>query len=166
MRTTSRLSYSHRVEGEFRLTIDWAAHVAAFEDVNATIEGVAGPAGDLGAFFQMTRLVSTNITNTSVEFILRKNIPRFPMADVELIVTFHEGLVQLRGGYVDPVWDGAEHDLNAVAVPVDDPRSSASIAQMLEAITAGDIDGDYCVNFADLALMAAHWRVRLATGGR
>jgi hypothetical protein len=161
MTVTSRTSHSHRVEGEFRLTIDWAAHAAAFEEVNAIIEGESGQASDLDASFQMTQLVSTNVANTSVEFIFRKNIPRFPGADVHLTVTFREGLVQLTGGFTAAVYDGASYGLNAVAVPVDDPRFSPSITQMLGMITAGDINGDCRVDFVDVALMGSSWKARL-----
>ena len=155
---TSRVSHSHPVEGEFRLSIDVAAGTASFDQVHATWGAEPGPTGDLNAFFQMTELVSTDVKSTRVEFVFRKNIPRFPCADVELTVTFHQGLVHLSGGYLAPVWDGAEYDLDAMAVPVDDPRSPQSIARMLEMIIAGDVDGNCRVDFADLAVMTSHWK--------
>jgi len=155
---TSRVSQSHPVEGEFRLSIDVAAGTASFDEVDATWGAEPGPTGDLNAFFQMTELVSTNVKSTRIEFVFRKNIPRFPCADVELTVTFHQGFVHLSGGYLAPVWDGAEYDLDAMAVPVDDPRRPQSIARMLEMIIAGDVDGNCRVDFADLAAMTSHWR--------
>lgn len=115
------------IEGQFRLSVDFDAGIAMFEQVDATLSGEvwfyddsAGdtiPTDSLGVLFHMTELESTYVSDTAIAFVFERNIPRFPIADIHLSVTFLGDSVQLVGDFSDPVWDGYDFYLNAVAVP-------------------------------------------------
>jgi len=119
------------VEGCFQLNVDSNAGTASFKQVNATISDEIHffdydgehITDSLGALFNMTKLFSTNINDTEIEFVFEKNVPSFPLADVSMKVTFLDDTdhtVRLVGSFCEPVYDGFCYHLDAVAVAASD----------------------------------------------
>jgi len=119
---------SYPVKGLFQLIVDYDVRSASFSQVDATISeeiyfyDYCGEepvyTNNLDMLFHMTELVSTNINDTTIDFVFEKNIPTFPYADVGIRITFLDDSVQLVGGFQEPIharYGGYIH-LNAVAV--------------------------------------------------
>jgi len=119
--------YPYPIEGQFQLTVDFDAGIALFEQVDATISekiyffdyyGEEPIYTDsLNVLFHMTEMVSTNVTDTVIDFVFEKNIPTFPGADVYLTVTFLNDSIHLTGYFNEPIHDGGYIHLDAIAVP-------------------------------------------------
>jgi len=108
----------YSIEGHFRLTVDYDAGIASFDQVDATILGQGFLNGQsLGDLFHMTELETTYVSDTQIEFLLERNIPTFPGADIHLNLTLRDDSVHLTGNFEDPLVDGHWYDLDAVAIP-------------------------------------------------
>jgi len=120
---------SRSIEGRFELTIDFDAGIAWFNNVDATlseevwIEGHNGEGSiftdSLDVIFNMTELVSTDVSETTIDFLLDKGdcpgcFP--PYTDIHLRATFIENSVHLVGDFCDPCCDRYCFYLDAVAV--------------------------------------------------
>jgi len=120
---------SFSIEGGFELTFDSNGGTAWFERVDATLSrevyfydysAVDSIFTDnLDVLFQMTELVSTDVNETTIDFLLeRVNCPDCepPYTDIHLRVNFVENSVHLVGGFCDPCCDLYCFHLDAVAV--------------------------------------------------
>jgi hypothetical protein len=65
----------------------------------------------------MTELLSTDVNDTSIDFVLERSIPGFPGADIHIRVLFLDDSVQLDGFFCEPIFDGYCYRLDTVAVP-------------------------------------------------
>ncbi|MHC4462798.1 MAG: hypothetical protein ACYS30_15420 [Planctomycetota bacterium] len=110
--------FDYSIEGHFQLTVDLGAELASFEQVDATLLGEGHLHGQsLGDLFHMTELESTYVSGAQIDFLLERNMPTFPDADIELRLTFMDDSVQLTGSFSEPLVDGPWYDLDAVAIP-------------------------------------------------
>jgi hypothetical protein len=115
----------------FELTVDSNGGAAWFEQVDATLSREVNfydhSAEDsiftdsLDVLFQMTELVSTDVNETRIDFLLeRVNCPPPfcfpPYTDIHLRVNFVENSVHLVGDFCDPCCDLYCFYLDAVAV--------------------------------------------------
>lgn len=115
------------IEGQFRLSVDFDAGIASFEQVDATLseeipyydydQGDLSFTQSLSVLFSMTELESTYVSDTTIDFVLERNIPSFPGADIYLGLTFIDDSVHLIGHFGMPMADGYWYSLDAVAVP-------------------------------------------------
>ena len=101
------------IEGQLRLSVDFDTGIAFFEQVDATY----GDEWSLGVLFSMTELESTYVSDTTIDFVLERNIPSFPGADIYLGLTFIDDSVHLTGHFGMPWADGYCYSLDAFAVP-------------------------------------------------
>jgi len=107
----------YSIEGQFQLTVDLGAELASFEQIDATILGQGFlNRQSLGDLFHMTELESTYVSDAQIDFLLERNIPTFPSADIHLGVTFMDDSVHLTGRFSDPLVDGHGYSMDAVAV--------------------------------------------------
>jgi hypothetical protein len=115
------------IEGQFQLSVDFDVGIALFEQVDATLYKEI-PYYDydkedilltqsLCVLFSMTELESTYVSETTIDFVLERNIPSFPGADIYLSLTFIDDMVHLTGHFGMPLADGYWYNLDAVAVP-------------------------------------------------
>lgn len=119
--------FDYSIEGQFQLSVDFDAGIASFDQVNATLseevlyydydEHDFSFTQSLGLLFSMTELESTYVSDTQIDFLLERNIPTFPGADIHLNLTFMEDSVHMTGDFSQPVYDGGWYDLDAFAVP-------------------------------------------------
>jgi len=108
----------YSIEGQFQLTVDFDEGIASFDQVNATIIGQGFLNGQsLGDLYHMTELESTYVSDAQIDFLLERNIPTFPDADINLRLTFMDDSVHLNGNFSDPIPDGHGYYMDAVAVP-------------------------------------------------
>ena len=117
----------YSIEGQFQLSVDFDAGIASFDQVNAALseevlyydydEHDFSFTQSLGLLFSMTELESTYVSDTQIDFLLERNIPTFPSADIHLGVTFMDDSVHLTGRFSDPIPDGHGYSMDAVAVP-------------------------------------------------
>ena len=115
------------IDGTFALNIDTVAGDAWFDQVDATLSQTISYwdydvsdyafTQDFDTQFCLSQLVSTSVSETEINFVLERNLPTFPGADVHLDLFFSGNSIQLDGWFGTPVYDGAWYDLNAVAVP-------------------------------------------------
>jgi len=120
---------SRSIEGGFELTVDLAAGTAEFSRVDATLSGEVGfmadgfggfiASDDLEELFRMTKLASTDVNDTAIDFVLERGdcggcFP--PSTDIHLRATFTEDSVHLVGNFCDPCCDLYCYHLDAVAV--------------------------------------------------
>lgn len=139
---SGRPAHIYSIEGQFVLDVDFDLGIASFNDVDATISGeipyydydIADflPTNDLNMFFEMTELESVYVSNTKIDFLLERNIPTFPGADVHLTVTFIGDSLHITGYTWPPVYDGPSYSLDATAVVVPEP---ATILMLCAAIS-------------------------------
>lgn len=119
---------TYSIEGQFKLTVDFNAGIASFDQVDATLSGEVWfcdfsarypiLTDSLDVLFHMTELVSTSISDTQIDFVFEKDITTFPSADVHMRVTFlRDDSVRLIGGFREPAYDGFGYSLHTVAVP-------------------------------------------------
>jgi len=112
------------IEGWFELTVNSAAGTAEFSRVDASLsDGVAfldlSGGGfvftdDLNRLFSMTELVSTDVNDTAIDFVLERGGE--PYTDIHLRATFIENSVHLVGNFSDPCCDMYSFYLDAIAV--------------------------------------------------
>ena len=115
------------IEGSFQLTVDLDAGIAWFEQVDSILNEEI-PYYDyeqddvlftksLCALFSMNELESTYVSDTTIDFVLERNITGYPGADIYLALTFIENMVHLNGYFGMPLADGYWYHLDTVAVP-------------------------------------------------
>ena len=126
-------SKAYPVEGQFQLTIDFAASTASFDWVDAAISEpiwyhheIWEPprlTQDLNIILHMTELVSTYVSDTQIDFLLERNDPMYPDPrwDIRIRLIFMDDLLHLTGGFSEPMHDSYQYDLDAVAVYVPEP---------------------------------------------
>jgi len=112
------------IEGWFELTVDLAAGTAEFSRVDATLSSEVGfydlggggfvTTDDLNRLFSMTELVSTDVNDTAIDFVLERG--GAPYTDIRLRATFTENSVHLAAYFCDPCCDLYCFHLDAVAV--------------------------------------------------
>jgi hypothetical protein len=113
---------SFSIEGQFDLTVDSCAGTAWFSSVDAQISEAIWDTDSLDVLFDMTELVSTDVSETEIGFLLdRGYFPGFCwdgycMTDIHLRVTFIGDSVHLVGDFCEPLADGFCYHLDAVAV--------------------------------------------------
>ncbi|MHC4574430.1 MAG: hypothetical protein ACYS76_09915 [Planctomycetota bacterium] len=108
------INETHTVEGYFVLTVDFDAHVAWFDRVDANLsESVYLPTQSLGELFEMTELVSTDVNETAIRF--EDTNPPLGGVDIHIIVTFENDLVRMTGERAEPWPDGFGYALDAAA---------------------------------------------------
>lgn len=115
------------IEGQFLLSVDFDTGIAFFEQVDATLseeipyydydKGDLSLTQSLSVLFSMTELESTYVSDKTIDFVLERNIPSFPGADIYLGLTFIDDSVHLTGHFGMPMADGYWYSLDAVAVP-------------------------------------------------
>ena len=112
------------IEGWFELTVDSAAGTAEFSRVDAILSGEVGfydfgdkgfvGTDDLDRLFRMTELVSTDVNETAIDFVLERGGE--PYTDIHLRATFMGDSVHLVGYFCDPCCDLYCFHLDAIAV--------------------------------------------------
>ncbi|MBL7154083.1 MAG: hypothetical protein ISS79_10215 [Phycisphaerae bacterium] len=118
---------TYYIEGQFQLNVDFDLGIASFDQVNATLSseieyynyftGAILFTDNLDELFNISELESTNVTDTRIDFLFEKNIPRFPSSDVYLTVTLLNDTLEMSGYFGEPVADGYWYDLHVIAVP-------------------------------------------------
>jgi len=110
--------FDYSIEGHFQLTVDFDAGIASFKQVDATLLGEGHLNGQsLGDLFHMTELESTYVSDAQIDFLLERDMPTFPGADIHLSLTLRDDSVHMTGSFSEPLVDGPWYDLDAVAVP-------------------------------------------------
>jgi len=115
---------SYTIEGQIQLTVDFDAGIAWFDQVDATLSeeilfsdyyGEEPISTDsLDVLFHMTELVSTEVSDTAIDF--EGQTTDFPF-DIHLGLAFVDDLVHLTGRFSEAAYDGNQYDLDALAVP-------------------------------------------------
>jgi hypothetical protein len=115
------------VEGQFQLTIDFAASTASFDQIDAAISEPIryfeeGPdceyTQSLNVLFHMTELESIYVSDTQIDFLLEREHPsQFPNYDIRIWLTFMDDMVYLTGGWSEARHDGYQFSLDAYAIP-------------------------------------------------
>ena len=124
--------YYYGIEGQFDLIVDSCTATAWFSRVDAQLSGVVGfldtespyhwiSTDSLEALFDMTELVSTDVSETTIGFLLERGDlgscwDGYCMTDIHLRVTFIGDSVHLVGDFCDPCCDFYCYRLDAVAV--------------------------------------------------
>ncbi len=72
----------------------------------------------LNELFHMTELQLIDANETKINFVYEKNIPTFPLADVNVTVTFMGDNLLLTGRFSDAIYDGWQYDLYAIATQI------------------------------------------------
>jgi len=124
-------TFTFFIEGSFDLVYDLDTGAAFFQQVNATFDREVAYWGypgwlytdNLNVIFQLTELESVYVSETQIDFLLEKNIPRYPNADIHLSVTFIGDWLEMTGYFGDAFPDGGWYNLNAAAVVVPEPTS-------------------------------------------
>ena len=119
------------IEGYFDLVYDLDTGAAFFQQVNATFDREVAYWGypgwlytdNLNVIFQLTELEAVYVSDTQIDFLLERNIPRYPDADIHLSVTFIGDSLEMTGHFGDAFPDGGWYNLNAAAVVVPEPTS-------------------------------------------
>ncbi|MBC8217631.1 MAG: right-handed parallel beta-helix repeat-containing protein [Planctomycetes bacterium] len=107
---------THRVTGQFQLSVDLAAQTATFNWVDATLsESPFLYTRSLDQLFFMTQLIATVVNSTTIEFV---SPWLAPCPDVRLTLTLGADSVHLTGGYCECMADGFCYELDAVAAKV------------------------------------------------
>ena len=117
--------FTSSIEGQFQLTVDYDAGIAWFNNVDATLSrecfyidgGEVLSTQSLGVLFRMSQLESTDVSDAQIDFLLERNMPTFPDADIDLRLMFMEDSVHMTGDFSQPVYDGGWYDLDGFAVP-------------------------------------------------
>jgi parallel beta-helix repeat protein len=99
---------THKITGQFELTVDFETDTAWFSKVDATLSD----GRDLGELFRMTTMVSTEVSGSVIKF-QTSSLPGGIYGN--LVLTFENGAVQLSGRFMDPYVDGFVYDVDAVA---------------------------------------------------
>ena len=125
------------IEGDFELVYDLDTGVAFFENVNGIFDrevaywdpdwSYPDPGwlytDNLDVLFQLTELEAVSVSDTQIDFLLEKNIPRYPGADIHLTVRFIADSLEMTGYFGSPFPDGPFYWLDATAVVVPEPTS-------------------------------------------
>lgn len=109
------------LSGQLRFTYDVPLY-AEFNWVDVELdeeityfEPMAQTTTSLDELFHMTELQLTDANETEINFVYEKNIPTFPLADVNVTVTFAGDNLLLTGRFSDALYDGWQYDLYAIA---------------------------------------------------
>jgi len=107
---------THRVSGQFQLTVDFTAKTASFDWVDATLSPSAYlHTRSLGQLFFMKQLIATVVNSDTIEF----HSPWLaPCPDIRLTVKLQGDSARLTGGYCECGADTYCYELDAVAVKV------------------------------------------------
>ena len=121
------------IEGTFELEYDLDMGVALFQQVNASLseeimycdeaQGSFFFTTNLDDLFELTKLEAVSVSETHIDLLLEKNIPRFPGADIHLTTRFIGDSLEITGHFGEGFPDGGWYNLNAVAVAVPEPNS-------------------------------------------
>jgi len=123
----------YSIEGQLVLNVDFDLGIASFEQVNATLSGEIEYydydkaeslfTDSLDVLFELRELESVYVSNSKIDFLLKKNIPSFPASDIHLTVMFLDDSLQMTGYFGEPVADGYWYSLDATAVVVPEPAT-------------------------------------------
>lgn len=121
------------IEGAFELEYDLDMGVGIFKQVNATLSEEIMYYDEaqesfffttnLDDLFELTKLEALSVSDAQIVFLLEKNIPRFPGADIHLTVTFIDDSLEMTGYFGEAFADGWWYNLNGSAVVVPEPTS-------------------------------------------
>ena len=92
-------------------------------DFSEKVVFLTGGGGEIGTktadlfLRQGAQVVSTDVSDSAIDFIFEKNIQGFPQSDVKLTLTFLDNAVDLYGWFYEPVIGVSGYSLDALAVP-------------------------------------------------
>ena len=113
------INETHRITGQFQLTIDQVAGTARFDWVDATLsDSPFLPTRNLNDLFFMTSLVGKVVDYRRIDFV---SPWLAPCPEIRITLTIDNGSAHLTGGYCQCVVDGYCFQLNAVArkIPIE-----------------------------------------------
>ena len=145
---------TYGIEGKFRLTVDFDAGIASFEQVDANLTEPTGflYSQGLGEIFNMAGLAGTIVDETTIEF--EGKTADGTDSDVNLTLTFEDDSAQLTGK-ITPPSNSADmflYELDAVATKkyaggTGEPNNPYQIATAEDLIAFGETPEDYNKHF-------------------